>query len=352
MQGRLLVAITLASVLAFPAVAVTELPVGRVEVMGARFPERVMNGVTYRNGTDAYLMFGGGTCDALGCIETSAIFRYDLVNDTIQRMNSTLETGLYHTSGAWTGRIAYTLSGCTSGFTGPHWGCPHRRIVRYDPDTDNLTVLPTLLPTGFSVAASVWTGQHIYSFGGCRLVGGCPSRVVTRFDPVNETAADLGALLPQGLRRAAAGWNGTHAFVFGGAGSNQILRFNPQNLSFLTMNATLPDPVEDLSVVYSGEVFYLFGGNRLNLKGSDEILKYDPALDVLTPTPFRLPSARSKTSAVWWNGTESGSDGGAFVFGGRELGVATVGPTALDENEAWFEVVRFSETTPLPSFDP
>lgn len=305
-------------------------PTGGAQVMSSSFPEPIYSSVAVWDGTYAYSLFGGGLCtwdSSTGqttCAETKSIYRYDHQGGALQKMNAELETGLYYTTGVWTGRYVYVFGGCNEGQNGPYWGCPTGRIVKYDPLQDQVAVLGQALPAPVDAAASIWTGQYAYIFGGCSPGWGCASNHVMRFDPSTETAVDLGPILPTRIMFEAAVWDGTRAYLFGGGDGSamysSIYAFDPATLTTTLQAAVLPQATHMMAAVLAGGSVYLFGGWAAGTDApSNQILKYDPAGDVLTHLPYSLPSPRSSISAVWDPTAVVGgaATGAAFIFGGR-----------------------------------
>lgn len=117
-----------------------------------------------------------------------------------------------------------------------------------------------------------------------------------------------------------------------------------------TGNGKLPQPRHSTSAVWDGSGVLIFGGysDTPDATRFDDILRYDPGADRLETLGSRLPSIRSATSAVWFQGH-------AYIFGGRTDTPSPVsGPTLTDAivsyNPATGEVKTLLGRLPYPRF--
>lgn len=115
------------------------------------------------------------------------------------------------------------------------------------------------------------------------------------------------ARLPLGRVRTSSVWTGRHVFVFGGWGeptglSDDIFRFDPQANVAIRMNAKLPEPLRGAASVWSGRYAYIFSGRNGHQSYSHKILRYDPQTDSIETLPTELPWGTEQFSAVWYQG--------------------------------------------------
>lgn len=148
------------------------------------------------------------------------------------------------------------------------------------------------LPFARDYASAVWTGQHVYIFGG-RTGGESETDQIVRYDPATKELRTMSAKLPRGLQGTGAVWTGQYAYVIGGRNCGED-----------------PDPYFDC-VVYS------------------RIYRYDPAADTLTYTGASLPEGRYRMAVAW--------DGSGVWIGGSQTCVDTTDPAG--------EILRYDPVT-------
>ena len=78
------------------------------------------------------------------------------------------------------------------------------------------------------------------------------------------------------------------------------------------MNGSLPTGRERTSAVWDGTNAYIFGGFDDDFTRLNQVVRYNPANDLVSISDGKLPESADKTSAVW-----DGSN--AYVFGGRSV---------------------------------
>lgn len=289
---------------------------------------------------------------------------------------------LYRTGSVWDGRYAYLLGGMHALPGGVGYS---DEVVRFEPETRQVTTLSGHLPAGIGGAAAVWDGAAAYLFGGFNTHGGYWTGIV-RYEPSTGRSEVLRATLPFGLSGGYAFWDGRHAYVLGGSrytGGNWagefdgVIRFTPATGDVRLLSARVAEsgatvkaaawdgrrilivagprevyfytPVPDARVlafdpstgavsplpgsfpvvagaqaVWACGKLLLFGGTH---ETGDDVLSYDPASGGLSTLAGSLPQAIGSTAVVW--------DGqAAFVLGGLvNTGPATAGGTS--------QIVRF-----------
>lgn len=249
------------------------------------------------------------------------VIRYDSLRDVATDTGARVQSCT--SSAVWDGAgHAYIFGGQTA--TGPS-----DVISRYDAQTNTVAVMRAKLPTPSGFGSAVWIKNFAYIFGGT-LPGpcsptGCPyTDQIVRYDPRTDTATLMNARLPSPRINMSAASDGRNAYIFGGccthivpetSGWSQIVRYDPVTDTTVIMSAVLPDGRFYASAATHGSSIYIFGGEIVRGKDEssnsflDDILRYDPAHDVLTAESVRLPSGRSHTAAVV-------IDNAAYIFGG------------------------------------
>ncbi len=176
-------------------------------------------------------------------------------------------------------------------------------------------VLADTLPQARHGTSAVWTGTHVYVFGGHD--GTTAVDTIVRYDPGSGSTTTLSTPLPTAREGTAAVWTGTYAYIFGGANTSgapldTILRFDPATEAVTTMGAVLPEPVSDLAAAGDGTDVHLFGGYKADGHGNDKVLTYTPATDTISDTGEKMEKTGGN-SAVW-TGTY------VYVFTGDDAG--------------------------------
>lgn len=287
------------------------------------------------------------------------IHHYDPSTDRVERYGMLASISL--TDAVWNGTHAYVFGGAGTMFGGSiadasrgyAWGTSSR-IVRYDLDAREVSVMPALLPTGLAGISAVWDGRERPNAGcpeGCFYVfgGECSSDRddgcllyydrIMRYDPAGQAVTLMNARLPTGRAYTSAVWDGNDAYIFGGVQRTrpyfltEILRYNPDTDAITTMEGRLPVRTAGSSAVWTGTHAYVLGGYQGNvLVGStdgtpvaedqarvclstsvppwpaptwprptcpwfNDVLRYDPGSD--TVTRMRAPVGRAYGAAVW-----------------------------------------------------
>lgn len=235
--------------------------------------------------------------------------------DALTVQSSTLPTIMSTSSAVWTGSHVYMFGGRDTG------SVPLGSIVRYTPSTGAVTTMGATLPWARWGTSAVWTGQYAYIFGG--YDGGYTNQIV-RYDPASDVATTMAATLPTGRFATAATWDGTNAYIFGGndgsVSMSSIVKYTPSTGAVSTLSATLPSGVHYLSAASDGNNAYIFGGRNAAGTPVATISRFSPATATLTVMSATLPTARSATAAAW-NGNEFA------VFGGGTNQVVKYAPS-------------------------
>jgi hypothetical protein len=139
-------------------------PLTQIAVLQAKLPHVRADSSAVWDGKDAYI-FGGWYVDELNQARyLDDIVRFNPDTNETVTMNAKLPSGRAFTSAVWDGRYAYVFGGQSELANGT--GIDLDEIVRYDPSTDTVQVLPVKLPFGTEASMAVWTGSEIYIFGG------------------------------------------------------------------------------------------------------------------------------------------------------------------------------------------
>jgi len=243
--------------------------------------------------------------------------RYDPATDTWSPVmaEGSPEARQLHTA-VWSGREMVIWGGVGSSIfdTGK----------RYDPATDMWTSINNdVAPGPRYLHSAVWTGSEMIIWGGTpngrdRLnTGG-------RYDPELDswTPTDL-ETAPSPRTGHAAVWTGTEMILWGGIERFEQLdtgaRYSPERNHWIpTSMGTVPNPRSGHTAVWTGSEMIVWGGVALSLQNAfDTGGRYDPALDVWTPTSTdSAPRGRFLHAAVW-TGREMVVWGSGFGTGGR-----------------------------------
>lgn len=139
-------------------------PLTSAVILQVKLPHVRADSSAVWDGKDAYI-FGGWYVDELNQAQyLDDIVRFNPDTNEVVTMNAKLPTRRAFTSAVWDGRYAYVFGGQSELVNGT--GIDLDEIVRYDPSTDTMQVLPVKLPFGTEAAMAVWTGSEAYIFGG------------------------------------------------------------------------------------------------------------------------------------------------------------------------------------------
>ncbi len=170
-------------------------------------------------------------------------------------------------------------------------------------DTDNWMALtqPTNLDRWGLMAASDPDGDAIYLFGGSDNNGTVHDTIYRcDIDPVNlkiTNVAELAISLPEGLYGSGCVRNDSDGliYIFGGIVadgtlSDKVYAFTPESLGgpALLEKSSLPSARSWAGSAALGGKVYSFGGEAAQDTILDEVLEYDPVLDIWTVIPHML----------------------------------------------------------------
>jgi N-acetylneuraminic acid mutarotase len=167
------------------------------------------------------------------------------------------------------------------------------------------------VPLGREQHASIWTGAHLFVWGG--LINFTGARLFQsghRYDPVTDTwirMTEVGA--PQARYQHRMVWTGSRLVVWGGVGLlpsgfygvlNNGGRYDPFNDVWYGLSTTnAPVGRHGFSQIWTGTRMLVWGGfDGSNFR--DDGGSYDPVADAWSPmSTDNAPSARYGHSAIW-----------------------------------------------------
>jgi N-acetylneuraminic acid mutarotase len=161
------------------------------------------------DGTYAHI-FGGAMEHPNG----TPLFRYDPMRDRFSRMNALFPSeSAFGSSAAWDGHYAYIFGGGAPGEA-------HKSsaIYRYEPENDTLEEMRGVLPPRFGawMTSAVWDGANFFVFGGRNGVS--TNAYIAKYDPSTDIAGGMAESLPSARAGTSAVWLDGRAYVFGGEG--------------------------------------------------------------------------------------------------------------------------------------
>ncbi|MHB8634618.1 MAG: thrombospondin type 3 repeat-containing protein, partial [Thermoplasmatota archaeon] len=244
---------------------------------------------------------------------------------------STLSAGY-----AWADGAAYLFGGESLSFT-----LKGDEIVRYNPATNNATILTTHLPFPVMGMEATSDGTNIYLFGGVKQAGiGGYSAGIYRFNPRTEVLTLMNATFPVGLAYSGVTWMGRGALIVGGilqaTYAQTVYYYDP------VADAISAEPVNlfplsgPTTVSWDGTAAYIFGGDDATAPSgapgddgdSPKIYRYDPATQNLAVMSDQFPAGYDEGEGITsaWTGWEScifnqygaNNQGQAFCYGGPD----------------------------------
>lgn len=265
-------------------------------------------------------LFGGEDCTPANpwtkCTKSAQILRYDAESDRLTVARATLPTARTGTSAVWMGGKAYVFGGL--GDQGPL-----TEIISYDPITDTASTVSKTLPVALAGTSAVAANSRAYIIGGS-LPSGLSDRIY-EFDPAAQSIKGLATRLPTARTETSAVWDGNHVLIFGGIrggfAERSIVTFDPRDGKVSEDRTALPEPVKATTAAFAGGNAWIIGGGAVNGRAYSSILRFDPDAKAAAYDDAELPEARSAAAAV-----AVGED--VLVFGGaRDAPVAklTVG---------------------------
>lgn len=205
------------------------------------------------------------------------------------------------------------------------------------------------VPDGRHGHSAVWTGSELLIWGGGQGDSNVYFDTGGRYDPLTDTWSQISRVnAPLSRTGHAAVWTGDRMVIWGGTyvSPNGVLlntggRYDPLTDTWTAMS-TLNAPVSRqlFSAVWSGTHLIVWGGDA-GAPGSNSVNtggRYDPVLDVWTPTStINAPSARSSHTAVWTGGVMlvwGGLDASSFTNSGGRYDPATDSWSSMTLNHA------------------
>lgn len=257
--------------------------------------------------SDGKSVFVVGGLDSQG-VFLSQIVRFDPDSNIVSILPEKLPAPTQAAAVVWTGKAAYLFGGRNINSFLP-------QVVRYEPGTHTVTIIASQLPVASYSMAAVWTGSIIYLFGGFT---GTDSHQILSYDPATDILSTLNATLPVGAQASSAFWDGSKAWILGGASngpSDAIQLFDPST-GRATLVGHLPYAEWSSPAFYDGTQFYLPGGASA-YSGYSSIVRFDPSTRVATTLPLTLPVPVTGRVGVWVPAFSA-----AYLCGGADFGLA------------------------------
>lgn len=194
-----------------------------------------------------------------------------------------------HAAAIWDGTRAYVFGGRYG------WG-DLDEIVRYDPETQTAQTLPVRLPSPLSGMSAIWDGRYVYLFGGFTNIS--TERVtdqILRFDPTTETIEVLPVRLPYAVGESFAIWTGYEAIIYGGWAATEpyclscfsydetgsIMYFGPSDMRVAVMAGEIV-PRLGLTGYWDGTVGRVMGGYTKKRSGGYYVEGWDFHQEIFT----------------------------------------------------------------------
>ena len=163
------------------------------------------------------------------------------VSQTTYSWSGTAPTNIYYSSAAEYGNYVYLFGGVNPSFTGMS-----SSITKVDIPNKSATTLSASLPKDIGLSSAITVGSNIYVFGGRTSLSGAPtdnlSDSIYKFDAETETISTLDCVLPSGATAIAVCAKGTSIYLMGGISAsgytNKIYEFD-----------TLSETIHDTGVV-------------------------------------------------------------------------------------------------------
>lgn len=279
--------------------------IGSATVLEAVLPSPRHEPSVFSDGKSVFVV---GGLDGQG-VFLSQIVRFDPDSNIVLILPEKLPAPTQAAAVVWTGNAAYF-------FGGRNIKSLLRQIVRYEPGTRTVTTRASQLPVASYSMGAVWTGSMIYLFGG---FNGTDSNQILSYDPATDILSTLNATLPVGAEASSTFWDGSKAWILGGANSSgptdAIQVFDPST-GQATLVGHLPYAEWSSPAFYDGHQFYLPGGASAR-SGYSSILRFDPSSGVATTLPLTLPVPVTGRVGVWVPAFSA-----AYLCGGADFGLA------------------------------
>ncbi|MHB8633249.1 MAG: outer membrane protein assembly factor BamB family protein [Thermoplasmatota archaeon] len=294
------------------------------------------------DGHDIYL-FGGATGVGVGDgPATDKILRFDPTTWRVSVLPVTLPARREWSSVIWNGH-SFDIFGGTSDATFDHVLAD---IVEFDPEAGTVRTLGASLPSARAGTAAIWDGHNAYVVGGDDQTGTQLSQIV-RFDPITGTASALPNGLPEPYvvwSMSAGVWTGKYAFFFGNLhGGSHVIRFDPaigRAIRMTDLVATVPDT----SAFFDGGYVYLNGIDRgTSTARLPDMLRYNPQEGTSAILDQHMPTYRDEIATAFvapnaylFGGGDTSHSDEIFCYGPHcALASATVTPPKVHGDCAW-----------------
>ncbi len=276
-------------------------------VLGAVLPTPRHEPAVFSDGNAVFV--AGGLDDKSTLL--ADIVRFDPGTGAVTVLPEALPTPMYAAGVAWTPTGAYLFGGLDK--TGAL-----RRIVRYVPGTGTVTIMNALLPSAAYNVTAVWADSAIYVVGG--VAGGHLAQIL-RYDPTSDTLTSVAATLPVGVEEPGVFWDGSVVWILGGkadaagttgVATNAVQVFDPAT-GEATLAGNLPYALWGAPAFGDGDFFYLPAGSASNSTGYTSILSFDPMAGEATPLDFALPLYVGGHVGTWVSSMWAG-----YICGGAD----------------------------------
>jgi N-acetylneuraminic acid mutarotase len=240
------------------------------------------------------------------------IVRFNPSTNAVDVLPEVLPTATYAAGVAWTDTAAYLFGGL--GKNGAL-----SQIVRYSPSEASATIMKAQLPKAAYNVVAVWADSVIYVVGG--YVAAVHLTQILRYDPSSDTLTTMTATLPVGVEEPAVFWDGSLVWVLGGkadaagttgTASNAVQVLDPSS-GEAKLAGTLPYGVWGVPAFTDGDLFYLPGGSSSDSTGYTSIFSYDPVAQSASTFDFSLPVHIGGRSGAWVSSQWAG-----YICGGAD----------------------------------
>ena len=260
--------------------------------------------------SDGQSVFVAGGLDDQGVL--TQIVRFNPTTKVVNVLPEVLPTATYAAGVAWTNTAAYLFGGLgNSGALS--------QIVRYSPSEASATIMKAQLPRAAYNVVAVWADSVIYVVGG--YAAGVHLTQILRYDPSSDTLTTIPATLPVGVEEAAVFWDGSLVWILGGkadaagttgTASNAVQVFDPSS-GEVKLAGTLPYGVWGVPAFTDGDLFYLPGGSSSTSTGYTSIFSYDPVAQSASTFDFALPVHIGGRGGAWVSSQWAG-----YICGGAD----------------------------------
>jgi N-acetylneuraminic acid mutarotase len=207
-------------------------------------------------------------------------------------MTSLLPKPTVGAAAVWTGEHIYFFGGSWGGIEPEKFDT----IIKFDPKIDNITIMSSKLPFGRSGLAATWDGEFIYLVGGSD--GKQYSAEIYRYSPKNDTLETLPSQLPSGRLHIQAEYHNGSLYIFGGRGAptvlyDQIVKYNLETDKVEIINQKLTNPSEFRMHAYDGVHIYVIGGFN-GPKDINQFIIFTPGAESKKDTSAYCPPDESQ----------------------------------------------------------